>query len=78
LIPHASENSHVTGNAILGGTRVALGVGIGLLMGRRLNQSQREGAGFALVAVGALTTIPIVMNILGKRSDRDEPFLRAA
>jgi hypothetical protein len=64
--------------ALLGGTRVALGVGIGLLLGRRLNRSQSEGAGLALVAVGALTTIPLLANIFGKRPLTNEPIPRAA
>jgi hypothetical protein len=52
--------------ALLGGTRVALGVGIGLLLAGRLNDDQRKGAGLALAAVGALTTIPIAINIIRK------------
>ena len=51
---------------LLGGTRVALGVGIGLLLSDRLNDDQRRGAGWALLAVGALTTIPLVINVLNK------------
>ena len=51
---------------LLGGTRVALGAGIGLLVAGRLNNDQRKGAGLALAVVGALTTIPIVMNIIKK------------
>jgi hypothetical protein len=52
--------------ALIGGTRLALGVGIGLLIGRRLNRAQRKGAGLALVAFGALTTIPLALEIAGK------------
>ena len=51
---------------LIGGTRVALGAGIGLLLGERLTNDQRKGAGWALLAVGALTTIPLVMGILNK------------
>jgi len=51
---------------LLGGTRVALGAGIGLLLARRMNDDQRKGAGVALAVVGALTTIPIVINIIKK------------
>jgi len=53
--------------ALIVGTRVALGVGIGLLLAQRLNKDQRRAAGTALVGLGALTTIPIVIGILGKR-----------
>ena len=52
---------------LIGGTRVALGAGIGLLLAERLSDDQRRGAGWALLAVGALTTIPLVMNVLGKK-----------
>jgi hypothetical protein len=52
--------------AMIAGTRVALGTGIGLLLAGKLNDSKREGAGWALLAVGALTTIPLILNILGK------------
>jgi hypothetical protein len=52
---------------LIGGTRVALGAGIGLLLADRLNGDQRRGAGWALLAVGALSSIPIVMNVLGKK-----------
>jgi hypothetical protein len=51
---------------LIAGTRVALGVGVGLLIADRLDRDARKAAGVALVAVGALTTIPIVANVLGK------------
>lgn len=51
---------------LIAGTRVALGFGLGLLVSDRLNRDQRRGAGLALLAVGAFTTIPIVKGILGK------------
>jgi hypothetical protein len=51
---------------LIAGTRVALGVGVGLLISDRLNKDQRKAAGLALLAVGVLTTIPIVTGILGK------------
>ena len=48
---------------LLVGTRVALGVGIGLLAARRFDDRTRRGAGAALLAVGVLTTLPIVLNV---------------
>jgi hypothetical protein len=51
---------------LIAGTRVALGVGVGLLISERLNKDQRKGAGWALLAVGVLTTIPIVRGVLAK------------
>jgi hypothetical protein len=53
---------------LIAGTRVALGVGIGLLLADKLNEERRRGAGYALLAFGALSTIPLVMNVLGKSS----------
>jgi multisubunit Na+/H+ antiporter MnhB subunit len=54
--------------ALIAGTRIALGAGIGLLLADKLNEDQRKGAGWALLAVGILTTIPLMMNVLGKGS----------
>ncbi len=50
---------------LIAGTRVALGAGIGLLLADKLNEGQRRGAGWALLAVGVITTIPLLMNVLG-------------
>ncbi len=41
---------------LIAGTRVALGVGLGLLLSSRLNNDQRKAAGLALALVGGLTT----------------------
>lgn len=51
---------------LIAGTRVALGVGVGLLIADQLSKDERKGAGWALVGVGVLTTIPIVRGVLGK------------
>jgi hypothetical protein len=51
---------------LIAGTRVALGVGIGFLISDRLKKDQRKAAGWALLGVGVLTTVPIVAGILGK------------
>jgi len=51
---------------LIAGTRVALGVGIGLLIADKLTDNERRAAGWALVGVGALTTVPLAMNVLGK------------
>ena len=44
-------------------TRGALGVGIGLLLSNALEKAERRGAGLALLAVGVLTTVPILMRL---------------
>jgi hypothetical protein len=51
---------------LLASTRVALGVGIGLLISDRLRKDKRKTAGWALLGVGVLTTVPIVAGIFGK------------
>ncbi len=51
---------------LIAGTRVALGIGVGLLLSERLNKDKRKAAGTALLAVGALSTIPILRNVLAK------------
>jgi hypothetical protein len=50
---------------LIAGTRMALGVGIGFLLAPRLSDEQRRAAGWALVAVGALTTIPLALQVFG-------------
>jgi hypothetical protein len=52
---------------LIAGTRVALGIGVGLLLADKLDDGRRRGAGTALLIVGALTTIPLAMAVLGKR-----------
>ena len=52
---------------LIGGTRVALGLGIGLLIKDKLNKDQRQAAGLALVIVGAVTTIPLAIEVLTKK-----------
>ena len=47
------------------GIGVALGVGIGLLVSSRLTETQRRPAGLALLLVGALTTIPLALEVFG-------------
>jgi hypothetical protein len=51
---------------LIGGTRVALGVGLGLLIGDKLCHDARKGAGWALLAVGVLTTVPLFMDVVSK------------
>lgn len=50
---------------LIAGTRMALGAGIAFLLGNRLSEGSRRGAGWSLLAVGALTSIPLVMSMLG-------------
>jgi hypothetical protein len=58
------------------GTRVALGVGIGMLISRRLSKDAMKAAGLALAIVGGLTTIPLVISILGDKTP-NRPEIRS-
>jgi hypothetical protein len=53
---------------LIAGTRAAFGAGVALLLADRLDDNQRRAVGWTLLAVGAITTIPIVAEIL--RSER--------
>ena len=51
---------------LIAGTRVVLGLGLGLLLAGRLTEDQRRAAGWALFAVGALTTIPLAAEVFSQ------------
>lgn len=57
---------------LLAGTRVALGIGVGLLISEKLDRDARRAAGAALLAVGAISTVPLVMQVLGSRAEDEE------
>ena len=49
---------------LLAGTRAMAGVGVGLLLSAHLNARQRRTLGLTLLAVGAVTTVPLAARIL--------------
>jgi len=51
---------------LIAGTRVALGVGIGLLVAGKFTKRQRRASGWTLLGAGALSTIPIAATVLGR------------
>lgn len=57
---------------LVGGTRAVLGMGIGLLLASRMSDEQRRAAGWSLLLVGALSTIPLAFEVLGKREAYSE------
>ena len=69
--------------ALIAATRALLGVGIGLLVADYLSREQRQTIGGTLVAIGALSTIPLAADVLWRRQRRflspsagyDEPTL---
>jgi hypothetical protein len=65
---------------MIAATRVALGIGGGLLIAGKLNRDQRRAAGWALLGAGVLTTIPIALEMKGKRvmQEQKPPMVLAA
>jgi hypothetical protein len=53
--------------ALIAGTRGMLGAGAGLLLADRLNNDQRKAIGWTLLIVGAVSTIPLAIEVLSKR-----------
>ena len=55
--------------ALIGGTRGMLGAGIGLLLADRLSDEQRRAIGGTLLLAGIVTTVPLLLHVLGKSED---------
>ena len=53
--------------ALIAGTRGMLGAGIALLLGERLEGKRRRVVGWTLLAVGVVTTFPLLVDVLSKR-----------
>jgi hypothetical protein len=68
--------------ALVACTRVALGAGLGLLLADRLPEGRRKAVGWTLLLVGAVTTVPLALEVLGGgrctgrigRADIGHPF----
>jgi hypothetical protein len=52
------------------GTRAALGIGLGLLIGNRLSEEQRRAVGWTLLLAGAYTAAALGLELFG----RPRPF----
>ena len=52
---------------LIAATRALLGAGVGLLLADKLSAESRKAVGWTLVAVGVLTTIPLALEVFGKR-----------
>jgi hypothetical protein len=50
---------------MIAGTRAVLGAGIALLLADRLGDRERKAVGWTMVLFGALSTIPLAMEVLG-------------
>jgi hypothetical protein len=51
--------------ALVAGTRVGLGFGLGLLFSDHFSPEKRRSVGWTLFAAGVLTTIPLAAEIFG-------------
>lgn len=53
--------------ALIAGTRGMLGAGIALLLSDKLDRGQRKVVGWTLFVMGAISTIPLAIDVLSKR-----------
>jgi hypothetical protein len=58
--------------ALIGGTRGVLGAGLALLLGNRMTEDKRKAVGWAMFLIGAISTIPLVMNVLQKQEGQSD------
>ena len=52
---------------LIAGTRVVAGVGIGLLLADMIKEDKRKNIGWSLFLIGAVSTIPLAIDVLSKR-----------
>lgn len=57
--------------AMIGSTRGMLGAGIALLLADKLNRNQRRAVGWTLFLIGAISTVPLAIEVLSKRESRE-------
>ena len=54
---------------LIGGTRAMAGAGIALLLSDRLNNDQRKAVGWTLFLIGAISSIPLAIDVFSKRQN---------
>ena len=52
---------------LIASTRGMLGAGVALLLAEKLSDDQRKAVGWTLFFIGALSTIPLAIDVLSKR-----------
>jgi hypothetical protein len=52
---------------LIAGTRAMLGAGVALLLADRLSEDQRKVLGWTLFLMGAVSTIPLELDVFSKR-----------
>jgi hypothetical protein len=60
--------------ALIGATRGLLGFGLGVLLSERIVRSHRRNVGATLATIGALSTIPLALQLFRERR-RQQPNL---
>jgi hypothetical protein len=63
--------------ALVAGTRVGLGIGLGLLLSDHFTPEKRRSVGWTLFAAGILSTIPLAAEIFGGSHPAGETPARA-
>ncbi len=53
--------------ALIAATRGMIGAGAALLLADKLSKHQRKAIGWTLLTIGAVSTIPLAIEVLGKR-----------
>lgn len=51
---------------LIAATRGMLGAGVGLLLAGKLDGDHRKTVGLTLLLIGAVSTVPLAMSVLGK------------
>jgi len=59
--------------AMIAGTRAMAGAGLGLLLANRLSDRSRKAVGWTLLVVGALSTVPLAIEVLDSTRSLDQP-----
>ena len=66
-MPRGNVSLRIPEIGFIAGTRAAFGAGLGLLLADKLNRGQRKRVGWILLTIGAVTSVPIIVNVLRKR-----------
>lgn len=56
--------------ALIAGTRAMFGAGVALLLSDKLSEEQRKAVGWTLALIGAVTTIPLAINVFARRQSK--------
>ena len=54
-------------------TRGMLGAGMAFLLGDKISSDKRKAIGLALVAVGVLSTVPLLADVMRRQRDASKP-----